>query len=213
MQVTEDSASVLAAVSDSILTAVNSGCSSQCSLAANNIRESRLVCCDERKEEIAFQAKIFDIDSNELKSQIQKWVDSQPRIRGWSTLLNVSKSWHFGLSDDTFLESEAKCEEVQTSEDDLSSTSNSDSSGISVPTTILSALLGIVLLVLILSAVLFITIRWYKKKYKYRETSTDEDRYEVTEARIVHFTFFLLSEWSSSNLKTLTLVLTKDEYL
>ena len=178
-QVTEDSASILVAVSESILTAVNSGCSSQCSLAANNIRESRLVCCDERKEEIAFQAKIFDIDNNELKSLIQKWVDSQPRIRGWNTLLNVSKSWEFGLSDDTFLESEAICEEVQSSEGDLSGTSSSDSSAISVPTIILSAILGIVLLVLILSAVLCITIRWYKKKYRYRGTPT-EDRYEVT---------------------------------
>ena len=90
----------------------------------------------------------------------------------------MSSSWYFGLSDDTFLESEVKCDEVQSSESHPSGTSNSDSSEITVPTIILSAVLGIVLLVLVLSAILCVTIRWYKK---YKGTSA-EDRYmyEVT---------------------------------
>ena len=170
VQVFHNSAPVIAAVTDSILIAVNSGCSSRCYLAASNIRDSRLVCCDEQKDEIAFQAKIYGTDNNELKNQIQKWVDSQPQIGGWDAPLNVSNVWQYGLLDDAFFDSEAKCKEVQSSQ------SNLLSSDFSASTITLSVFLAIAL-VLFALLLMAIGIVWYRKKYK---PAPPEDRYEVT---------------------------------
>ena len=153
--------------------AVNSGCSSRCSLEASDIRDSRLVCCDEQKDEVAFQAKIYGVDNNELKNKIQKWVDSEPQIEGWNTVLRVSDTWQFGLSDNALLDSEAECE---------SSTSDSPNDGclnVSVHITIaLSAALGIALILLVLMLVVTCaTVRWHKKKYK---KTTVDTRYVVS---------------------------------
>ena len=142
--------------------AVNSGCKSQCSLAANHIRDSRLICCAEHRDEIAFQATFYNIhiDSRTLKVQLQNWVDSQPQIRAWNTALKVSTTWQFDLSDDVSFESEATCGEQQTS--NLSA--NSSSTSITVPTIVLSAVLGAVIIVLAIWAV----ISCFKKKHKGR---------------------------------------------
>ena len=89
--------------------------------------------------------------------------------------MNVSNTWQFGLSDDALLESEAKCE---SSTDQLSGSSNDDSLEISVPTIVLSAALGIVLILLVhMLIVTCATVNWYRKKHK--ETAVDT-RYVVT---------------------------------
>ena len=126
-------------------------------------------------DEVAYQTKIYGVDNNELKSQIQKWVDSQPQIEGWNTVLSVSSTWQFGLSDDALLDSEAKCE---SSTSQMSGSSNDDSLEISVPTIVLSAALGIVLILLVLMLIVTCaTVKWYRKKHK--ETTVDT-RYVVT---------------------------------
>ena len=100
------------------------------------------MCCDEQKDEIAYQAIIYDIDSNELMNYIQTWVDSQPEIKGWNVPLTVSKVWQYGLSDDAFLNSEAECEAQRSSESSLSDTSSSD---VSTSTFILAIILAVAL--------------------------------------------------------------------
>lgn len=68
-----------------------------------------MVCCEEEDKVAAFQAKIYGIDSDELKEQLQKWVESQVEIIGWNTTLKVSSTWEFNLPDDELLDSDATC--------------------------------------------------------------------------------------------------------
>ena len=166
IQITYESAPVTAAIEESILIAVNSGCRSQCSLAANHIRDSRLICCATYRDEIAYQATFYDIhiDSAELETQLQNWIDSQPQIRAWNTVLKVSTTWRFDLPDDVYLDSEATCREQQSSSSDLgdSSSSSSTSPSITVSTIVLSAVLGVVIIVIAIWA----AVSCYKKKHK-----------------------------------------------
>ena len=84
--------------------------------------------------------------------------------------MNVSNVWQYGLLDDAFFDSEAKCKEVQSSESNLLSSDSSAS------TITLSVFLAIVL-VLFALLLMAIGIVWYRKKYK---PAPPEGRYEVT---------------------------------
>jgi len=102
-QVATQSTSLETLLAEQIVKQVNNTCN-ECAFTVNHIRDSRLTCCGNRLDAVAYQARIIsshDVSLDIITSSIEKWISSSPTLPGWNSVLNLSSTWQYGLMEDT----------------------------------------------------------------------------------------------------------------
>ena len=94
-QVTTQSTSLVTLLSEQIVTQVKNTCN-ECTFTVNHIRDSRLTCCGNRLDAVAYQARIInshDVSLDIITSIIEQWITSSPALLGWNPVLILSSTW------------------------------------------------------------------------------------------------------------------------
>lgn len=94
-----------------------------CTFTVNHIRDSRLTCCGNRLDAVAYQAKIissYDVSLDTIKSVVGQWIATKPALQEANLVLHVLSTWQYGLNEETLY---VKCSSAQQElEQDESST-------------------------------------------------------------------------------------------
>ena len=88
---------------EQLVTQVRDNCHG-CTFKAKHIRDSRLTCCGNRLDAVAFQARIIgshDVSLDTVKSVIEQWIATKPVLKGGNLVLNVLSTWQYGLNEET----------------------------------------------------------------------------------------------------------------
>ena len=142
-----------------MVTQVNATCN-ECTFTVNHIQDSRLTCCGNRLDAVAYQARIIsshDVSLDTIESVIGQWIASKPALPGWNSVLKVSSTWKYGLMEDA-LYVECSSPPVQELEKDTQTTYN------------IILIIVVVLVVLILAVVIPLLIYKFLKKRRQRST-------------------------------------------
>jgi len=105
-QVATQSTSLVPLLSEQIVTQVKDTCN-ECTFTVNHIRDSRLTCCGNRLDAVAYQARIIsshDVNSDMITSIIEQWIASSPALLGWNSVLILSSTWRVLIEDTLYVE-------------------------------------------------------------------------------------------------------------
>ena len=155
-QVATQSTSLETLLAEQIVKQVDNTCN-ECAFTVNHIRDSRLTCCGNRLDAVAYQARIissYDVSLDIITSSIEKWISSSPALPGWNSVLNLSSTWQYGLMEDT-LYVECSSQHVQalaTEQQDNQTTYN------------IILITVVVIVVLILAVVVLLVIHKFLKR-------------------------------------------------
>ena len=108
---------------------------------------------------MAYQARIIssqDISLDTIKTAIQEWVANEPALPGWKSVLKISSTWQYNLSENTLhvkCGTEASSGEQEQKQDEFS------------VSTIILVILALLVIIVIVVVVVLVVLKCRKKKH------------------------------------------------